>query len=106
MFLLVLVVPLQLDKVSADAAEYKAGFDKLAVDVVEHRAQVCLDGRRSALSGQSSCLDRCLVDPGSLRFSTSSARARQVQGPGTSKVGNMRQQCGIQMFAIAAVDIG
>jgi hypothetical protein len=40
MFLRVLVL-LQLDKVTADAAEYKAGFDKLAVDVVEHRAQVC-----------------------------------------------------------------
>ena len=28
------------DKVTADAAEYKAGFDKLVVDNVEQKAQV------------------------------------------------------------------
>ena len=30
----------QLDKATADAAEFKAGFDKLVVDAVEHKAQV------------------------------------------------------------------
>ena len=32
--------PPQLNKVSADAAEFKAGYDKLAVDAVEQKAQV------------------------------------------------------------------
>jgi hypothetical protein len=31
---------LQLDKATADAAEFKAGYDKLAVDTVEQKAQV------------------------------------------------------------------
>ena len=33
-------IPPKLDKAAADAAEFKAGFDKLAVDVVEPNAQV------------------------------------------------------------------
>jgi hypothetical protein len=32
--------PLQLDKATADAAEFKAGFDKMVVDSVEQKAQV------------------------------------------------------------------
>jgi hypothetical protein len=31
---------LQLDKAAADAAEYKAGYDKLLVDTSEQKAQV------------------------------------------------------------------
>lgn len=34
------VVLLQLDKATADAAEYKAGFDKALADGVEQKAQV------------------------------------------------------------------
>jgi hypothetical protein len=30
----------QLDKATADAAEFKAGFDKAVADKVEHKAQV------------------------------------------------------------------
>lgn len=33
-------VCLQLDKATADAAEYKAGFDKALADGVEQKAQV------------------------------------------------------------------
>jgi hypothetical protein len=32
--------PLQFDKATADATELKAGYDKMVVDAVEHRAQV------------------------------------------------------------------
>lgn len=35
-----LLCPLQLDKVTADAAEYKAGFDKAVADGAEQKAQV------------------------------------------------------------------
>jgi hypothetical protein len=35
--------PLQFDKATADAAEFKAGFDKLVVDAVEQKAQVRLN---------------------------------------------------------------
>ena len=31
---------MQLDKATADAAEFKAGFDKLTADGVEHQAQL------------------------------------------------------------------
>ena len=37
------------DKVTADAAEFKAGFDKLTVDTVEQKAQVSASLRWRAL---------------------------------------------------------
>jgi hypothetical protein len=38
----------QLDKATADAAEFKAGYDKLTVDAVEQKAQVNAPVVRSA----------------------------------------------------------
>ena len=38
----------QLDKAAADAAEYKAGFDKLTVDTMEQKAQVRMSATNRA----------------------------------------------------------
>ena len=50
------------DKVTADAAEYKAGFDKLTVDTVEQKAQVRMLNLGLTLS--SLCIAAvCLYNP-------------------------------------------
>ena len=56
------------DKVTADAAEYKAGFDKLTLDAVESKAQVRIPkpGMRLLLSHCIAALDnsftsKCLM---------------------------------------------
>jgi hypothetical protein len=55
------VLLLQLDKVAADAAEFKAGYDKLTADNWEQKAQVRREYRASLLWLFCRVLCKCLL---------------------------------------------
>jgi outer membrane murein-binding lipoprotein Lpp len=65
----------QIDKLSADATELKAGYDKLAVDTSEQRAQ--LDKASADAAEFKAGYDKLMVD-------TSEQKA-QVGGPGDAE---------------------
>jgi hypothetical protein len=56
---------MQLDKAAADAAEYKAGFDKLLVDTSEQKAE--LDKAAADATEYKAGYDKLLVDTGEQR---------------------------------------
>ena len=53
----------QLDKATADAAEFKAGYDKLTVDAVEQKAQVGTAARGFDLQSFGQGSDVGVVSP-------------------------------------------
>jgi ribosomal protein S26 len=81
--LLCLPCILQLDKAAADAAEFKAGFDKLAIDNLEQQAQ--LDKAAADAVENKAVYDKLVVDSTEQKaqYDLSSA-AQQAQVGGTA----------------------